>query len=690
MTFIKRLHIFEISLIIVVLGLHLYVAFSDAYNLPNAWYTRDDAYYYFKVAQNITEGKGSSFDGINPTNGYHPLWMLICIPIFFLARYDLILPLRVLVMVMAGINLATGILIYRYLKENLSEALGMLASVFWLFNAYIQFTMYQYGLESPIALFSIALFMYKLSQFEKKRQSASASTRDLILLAGIATMVMFSRLDLVFLALIAGIWIIFRDETIRFFAPLDIFLIFLSMACAVALKADIPTYNAQYANSAVQMAVIAIITKTIALYFCGAYQHPRANSVWRTIRSVLTAITLGSALSVGIYLTLTKFGLINSLPRSAFIFDFLLSAVFVLALRLAAYRFGEKRTKSAISPLQALQANWRKWLSESAVYYGIVGGALAIYMLINKLMFGTTSPVSGQIKRWWGSLGHTVYDNPPANWSSFLGIGYKNAYDAWQPTSNFFNWIAVKIYAVYPGSNTLDERYYIAMAFFVALAALIFLINAQTAKIKISAMALIPLIAACGIQILSYTATAYGGAKEWYWNGQMLLIVLIESLLLYLLLAPIQKFKFAPSILKAGAILVGVYLAARQADYFTSAMLYNYFPPERAYMEVLPFLEANTPPGAVIGMTGGGNVGYFIHDRTIVNMDGLINSYAYFQALKTGQAPIYLKQHQMQIVFASPNLLEYAPYNGQFDPYLESYNVYGGKSLLYLLDEPKY
>jgi hypothetical protein len=36
----------------------------------------DDAFYYLKIAQNFARGAGSSFDGINPTNGYHPLWFL--------------------------------------------------------------------------------------------------------------------------------------------------------------------------------------------------------------------------------------------------------------------------------------------------------------------------------------------------------------------------------------------------------------------------------------------------------------------------------------------------------------------------------------------------------------------------------------------------------------------------------------
>jgi len=130
MNFIKRFFPFEALLVTTILGIHLYAAFSDAYNFPNAWFMRDDAYYYFKVAQNITQGLGSTFDGINLTNGYHPLWMVICIPIFALARFDLILPLRILLMVMAGLNAATAVLIYRITKNNLSHPVAIAAASF--------------------------------------------------------------------------------------------------------------------------------------------------------------------------------------------------------------------------------------------------------------------------------------------------------------------------------------------------------------------------------------------------------------------------------------------------------------------------------------------------------------------------------------------------------------------------------
>ena len=44
----------------------------------------DDSFYYFQIARNLAEGKFSTFDGgITRTNGYHPLWMLLIAPFYW-------------------------------------------------------------------------------------------------------------------------------------------------------------------------------------------------------------------------------------------------------------------------------------------------------------------------------------------------------------------------------------------------------------------------------------------------------------------------------------------------------------------------------------------------------------------------------------------------------------------------------
>src|SRR5690554_1734008 len=44
--------------------------------------TFDDAWYYWNIADHLAAGDGSTFDGVNLTNGYHPLWLAISVPVY--------------------------------------------------------------------------------------------------------------------------------------------------------------------------------------------------------------------------------------------------------------------------------------------------------------------------------------------------------------------------------------------------------------------------------------------------------------------------------------------------------------------------------------------------------------------------------------------------------------------------------
>ncbi|HET7143833.1 MAG TPA: hypothetical protein VFI68_07445, partial [Anaerolineales bacterium] len=396
MNFLKRFSLFEAFLITSVLSIYLYAALSDAHNLPNNWFSRDDAYYYFKVAQNISEGAGSTFDGINSTNGYHPLWMVICIPIFALARFDLILPLRILLMVMAGFNAATAVLIYRLIKRNLSHSAAILASTFWAFNFYIHSIVYKFGLETPVAAFMIALLIWKLSLFEDDWRTKKISNRQLTSLAIVGILVMFSRLDLIFLVVISGIWVVFRGKPIRFLLPLDMVVIFISMTASVAFRTGFEAYNQYYAGAAVLAAILSLSVKIICLYFFGAYQHPSLKSTWIIIKSSFLALSTGTAIITSLAILSVQSGFDLTFPRSAFITDWVISVLGIIAIRLAAYWSGNKNKHletQTEAPLGQLRTNWKGWFADGRTYYGAVGGALALYMVFNKVFFGTFSPV---------------------------------------------------------------------------------------------------------------------------------------------------------------------------------------------------------------------------------------------------------------------------------------------------------
>lgn len=46
----------------------------------------DDSFYYLQVARHVAGGLGSTFDGVEPTNGYHPLWMWLLVPVQAVTR----------------------------------------------------------------------------------------------------------------------------------------------------------------------------------------------------------------------------------------------------------------------------------------------------------------------------------------------------------------------------------------------------------------------------------------------------------------------------------------------------------------------------------------------------------------------------------------------------------------------------
>ncbi len=687
MKLLKKLSPFEISLILVVLGVHLYASFADGYNFPNIWFIRDDAYYYFKVAQNISEGYGSTFDRLNVANGYHPLWMLVNIPVFALARFDLILPLRILLMLNAALHAATAVFMYRAILRALSKPVAMFAAAFWAFNGYLHYAFYRTGLETSLAAFFIALLMERLGAFESVWRKEPLAPKRMTALALLATLVMFSRLDLVFLAFLTGAYIVFRGRPLRYLLPLDVVALFFSMTASVALRVGFPAYNG-FAASAVSASLLALAVKLPVFYWMGLYQHPRAGGFLELIKRTLLAALAGGGISFGLVAAAMQLGFFGQFSRFALLYDAALTLALILLIRLFAFWFANQPAAKPQSPLMELRAHWREWLREGWLYYRVVGGTLAAYMLFNKIFFGVSSPVSGLVKRWWGTLLHTIYDNPAGGWADFLGLGYFTPYNAWAPVSHTLLWMAKKIKPLYPGSNTEDERYYIVIAVVVPLVLLLLFLNARLTRRAFAQMALIPLLAGGGLQMFSYTATAYGGAKEWYWITQVFISIFILATVAQSLLRPLQKFKPLRPILEAAALLLCVYYARDLNFFILNNMTRGRVPPETPYMDVVAYLENHTRPGAVIGMTGGGNVGYFIKERTIVNMDGLINSYDYFQALKRGEAPQYLYQRGMRVVFSNIRLLSFSPYEGQFQPYLVTFSSYGNKNLMWLFKDP--
>ncbi|MEP7134213.1 MAG: hypothetical protein ABI904_04720 [Chloroflexota bacterium] len=680
----KKLDLFEIILSVAVISISLYGALSDAQNFANQWFTRDDAYYYFKVAQNISEGHGSTFDGINPTNGYHPLWMLVCIPIFSLARFDLILPLRILLMVMSGLSLASGILLYRLIGRLFAPPIGAVIAVYWVFNYQITGALYQNGLETGLAALFILLLIYRLSELERSWRTQDISHKQLIALGILATLTMFSRLDLIFIVTMLGLWIIFRKHLLRHFIPLDLLAVVTSVLLAFMLVLGSPRQYYFYTSSALTTSFLALIIKIPLAYFIGLYERSFANQgLWSVLRKIALFTGLGSFSVGAIMLILAQANFFVGFPRTALIYDLLFTFAFFTFSRLgfAGLHTNPKQAEQPSTPIETLRNNWQTWLGEGLRYYGVIFGALGIYMVWNKFAFGTFSPVSGQIKRWWATLPGNTYGGAASTPLEFFGLAYDGPANTWAPVSTKLGMWSEKLQ---PHTMIFDVRYYILLLviFAVLFYALLWL-TSKKSKQALVQLSVMPLLSGALFQTYYYHAIGFSAFKGWYWVTQVVLVALVFGVILGLLYNLLFKIKQRTAIAWVAAVVFALYMGFSYFEIMRYVMPHGQWSPNAPYLDIIPFLETSTEPGSLIGITGGGTAGYFIHDRTIINIDGLINSYPYFQALQKQKAAEYLAAEGLNYILARPLILNVQPYVKQFNPYLErTIYSYEAKDLL--------
>ena len=651
--------IFETALVAIVMAIYLYAALSEAHNFATEWFIRDDAFYYFKVAQNITEGHGATLDGINPSNGYHPLWMLVCIPIFALARFNLILPLRILILVSGAISAATGILLFRLVGRTLSASAAVFAASYWVFDRLIHYNVTMFGLETGLTALTMTAFLLALSNL---KSSSPLSSRQAWTLGLLAVAMTFSRLDTVFLAILAGAWILLRGTPIRTRAILDFGVIVSAAFVSMAIRSGLPEYFA-YTQTSIFFAAIGLVVQIPVFFLFGLYQNkPLLLHSQNYVLRFIAASLLGTGVVSGAMIGLLNGGQLSGLPRSAL--PLYAGIVFVGAgvIRLAALSRPEK-----------IQLNWKNLFREGVQYYGILGGALVAYMVFNKVLFGTFMPVSGQIKAWWGSLQGSAYGNPISTLTGFLGIERAEGQNAWGPA----------VYFLHDVKTWLGVNLWLALGILLAAVLLLLATNLRRARRASVSMGLPLLLTGSLAQLFYYNGQGYAGAKDWYWVSQMLMFPLLGALLFDLLTRPMRKAKVGRTIAwTITATLCVAYYAIPFATAIVQRMPWRDYPSDSPYMDVLPILESNTEEGALIGMTGGGNVGYFIEGRTIVNMDGLINSYEYFLALRAGRADEYLAGIGLDYIFSNPDILQNPPYNGQFNEWSDTVAEFGRKHLL--------
>ena len=182
----------------------LFIGGVLAYGAGFAWYmlarfdlinlirdvNMDDSFYYFQIARNLAEGKFSTFDGgITRTNGYHPLWLFLITPFYWVFDKEAALfaiKAFEIMLIAGGVALVT--------------AAARLARLPWILLFALLPMLYQQhalflGMEAAAALFMLGLFILTACLF------ARSPTRWKWPLAAIAFALPWVRLEYIAISL---------------------------------------------------------------------------------------------------------------------------------------------------------------------------------------------------------------------------------------------------------------------------------------------------------------------------------------------------------------------------------------------------------------------------------------------------------------------------------------------------------
>lgn len=158
----------------------------------------DDAYYYFKVANNFMDHGSWTLDGIHSTTGVQPLWAVLLTGLASVARLlgaeDPTLLSRVHVLFTALVNLASAVALYLLLIRRVSIWTAVVASGTFLYASSIVW-LRVWGMENSLyALCLLVTVLYFESKFMDDR-----TTRRALILGGLLALTMMARLNAVLL-----------------------------------------------------------------------------------------------------------------------------------------------------------------------------------------------------------------------------------------------------------------------------------------------------------------------------------------------------------------------------------------------------------------------------------------------------------------------------------------------------------
>ena len=165
---------------------------------PVRWllgFVADDAFYYLQTARHIAATGHSTFDGLDPTNGYHPGWMLL-MTLCAKAFPERVALLKASLGLEFAFHVAGSVLLARVLRPYLGGDWSWLGGAGWLLNPF-PISLSLNGVEAPLVVFSFLLvvrcWQTRIAPHLERR--GRLPVKDLVLMGAALAAAIYARTD---------------------------------------------------------------------------------------------------------------------------------------------------------------------------------------------------------------------------------------------------------------------------------------------------------------------------------------------------------------------------------------------------------------------------------------------------------------------------------------------------------------
>ncbi len=193
-------------------------------------FQQDDFFYYLQIARNLAHGAGSTANGLVPTNGYHPLWLLV---LTAACRVSTAGPWLASILCLTGLTATTATLLLSVHLLRRLAALSTLAALplafaVTLYALKLFFDGMEITLTVPLALASLTLLLHRFTPISTPARVPTL-LQDL-LLGLLLALTVLSRLDSALLLALLTLGVLLTPSLRRQLTPARLLALALGLS----------------------------------------------------------------------------------------------------------------------------------------------------------------------------------------------------------------------------------------------------------------------------------------------------------------------------------------------------------------------------------------------------------------------------------------------------------------------------